>query len=156
MNRPLLAIKMLKRAEFSTDFENAVLQQSKEGRLLQSEIAHNFEVYLQLVSSWQKRFVSRDTTNSKPRSGRPRKTSEETDRIIRRLSTGDVQRSAVYIKNELEGSRGVAMSISTVKRRLKTFGLHERGPARKPLKSIRHGIVTSGPKFSGAVRVNLT
>lgn len=128
---------MPKRKEYSNDFKKAVINALKQG-LKQTEVARTFKVSRQLVSAWNKLYNKRKTVENKPRSGRPKKTSAHVDRIIKKLSTSDVRKSATVIKNELREVYNVDIHVSTVKRRLTLFGLHGRRPAKKPAISLKN------------------
>jgi len=127
---------MPKLKEYSTDFKKAVITALKQGKT-QAEVARNFNVSRQLVSIWNKVFNKRGTIENKSRSGRPKKTTT-IDRIIKRLSASDVRKSAVAIKNELKENYDTDIHVSTVKRRLISYGLHGRRPTKKPLISAKN------------------
>lgn len=68
----------------------------------------------------------------KKRTGRPRKTSRQDDRIIRRMAVENPECTTGDISTEL-ASRGIHVSKMLVSRRLtKDFGLRSFRPARKP------------------------
>lgn len=67
-----------------------------------------------------------------------KKTSPRVDNIIKKLSISDCRKSAVMIKNELKEKYNIDIHVSTVKRRLKLFGLHGRRPTKKPLISKKN------------------
>ena len=129
---------MIKTKEYSEDFKESVLKALRAGEMTQSQIVRTFCVSRQLVSHLKMKFLRTGTPQNKTRSGRPEITTENTDRLIRRLSVSDVQRSAVSIRNELEEIFDVEVHVSTVKRRLVNFGLHGRRPARRPLISVKN------------------
>lgn len=128
---------MPKCKEYSSDFRKAVINALKQG-LKQIEVARIFKVSRQLVSAWNKLYNKRKTVENKPRNGRPKKTSPKVDRIIKKLSTNDVRKSAVMIQRELKEKYHVDIHVSTVKRRLKLFGLHGHRPTKKPLVSTKN------------------
>lgn len=78
----------------------------------------------------------------RPRTGRPRKTTERVDRIITRKSVADVRRTAAQIAHELHEEGIVNVSRSTVTRRLHDVGLFGRIGIKKPLitKKIRGSV----------------
>lgn len=114
---------MLKHKEYSTDFKKALITALKQGKS-QAEVARNFNVSRQLVSIRNKVFNKRETIENKSRSGRPKKTILTIDRIIKRLSASNVCKSAITIKNELKENYDTDIHVSTVKRRLISYGLH--------------------------------
>ena len=128
---------MPKTKEYSNDIKNAVIAALQCGTS-QAEVARSFKLSRQLVSAWNKAYNKRKSVENKPRSGRPKKTTSKEDRLIKKLSTSDVRKSAVQIKNELQENYDLAIHVSTVKRRLKEFGLHGRRPTKKPLISAKN------------------
>jgi transposase len=76
--------------------------------------------------------------SDRQRVGRPRKTSEKLDRIIHRLSEGDRTKTAVDIRREIAGHQGGQVSVWTIRRRLRQFGLHGRIARKKPFISHRN------------------
>jgi len=130
---------MVKLKEYSNDFKEAVLEALKDGRT-QAEVARMFHVSPQLVSSWKNRFDRRKTVQNMARSGRPKKTSQRIDNIIKKLSTSNVHRTATAIRDDLEVNYNIQVTVSTVKRRLTAVGLHGRRPAKKPLISAKNRI----------------
>lgn len=120
---------MPKSKEYANDFKNAVINALKRG-MTQSEVARSFNVSRQLVSAWNKAYIKRKTVENNPRSGCPKKTTSREDRLIKKLSTSDVRKLAVQIRNELQENYDVNIHVSTVKRRLKEVGLHGRCPTK--------------------------
>lgn len=128
---------MPKYKEYSNDFKQAVAAALKKGRS-QADVSRTFHISRQLVSIWNKQFKARNSVSNKPRSGRPRKTTVKTDRVIKKLSVEDPRKTAVTIKDELKESYNVNIHVSTVKRRLTEQGLHGRRPSKKPLISAKN------------------
>ena len=65
-------------------------------------------------------------------SGRPRRTSPNVDRLIRRKSESNRRATAVHIRADLAENYGVQISVGTVKNRLTHFGLFGRVARKKP------------------------
>ncbi|CAF1538257.1 unnamed protein product [Adineta ricciae] len=64
--------------------------------------------------------------------GRKRKTTPQTDRLIQRKIKTDRRKSAASVKAELKTSLNIAISESTIRRRLHEIGLHGRVARKKP------------------------
>ena len=63
--------------------------------------------------------------------GRPRKTSNATDHMIRRIAVADPTASSTFIQSQLPGHMNI--SPATIRRRLcNDFGLKSCRPAKKP------------------------
>lgn len=125
------------RTEYSLAIKEAVINALKKG-MSQSAVANNFGISQQLISVWYRWYMKTGNLNNKSRSGRPRKTSAREDRIIKKQSVADPQKSARQIRDDLEVNHGVKLHVSTVKRRLVANDLHGRRPSRKPLISSKN------------------
>lgn len=84
------------------------------------------------------KFKCTNSIESSLRSGRPRKTSAQQDRIITRMSLKDRFKTAAEISRELGSTSDCRVSRQTVSRRLDEVGLHARVPAKKPLISKKN------------------
>lgn len=73
-----------------------------------------------------------------PKSGRPRITTAQQDRLIVKMSLKDRFNTAAKISRELKQRSIVQASRQTVTRRLHASGLQSRVPARKPLISKKN------------------
>ena len=100
----------------------------------QFDIANRLGVTQSVVSKTLKKFQESSSFSSAVRSGRPPVTTQRTDIMIRRLSTVHPNWSAKQILHELP----VTPSVTTVKRRLRQFGLKAHRPAKKPLLSPKN------------------
>ena len=69
----------------------------------------------------------------KPRSGRPRATTEREDRILVRKSLGDRRLTSPELRAKMEDDHGVHVSSRTVRSRLFSAGLRGCVAAKKPL-----------------------
>lgn len=128
---------MTKHREYSNDFKEAVIKALNDGQS-QSEVARCFNISRKVVSNWKKKFLAQGNVYNRNRSGRPRKTNDRDERLIKTLSVRDVRKTAVDIRNDLSEYHGLDLSVSTVKRRLAALGLHGRRPCKKPLISLRN------------------
>lgn len=128
---------MPKRKEYSVDMREAVIRALNEGRT-QISVSRDFGISRQLVSVWNRRYKDVDEVYNKRRSGRPRKTTIREDKLIKRQSVADPQKSATAIAKDLDENYGINVHISTIKRRLKEQGLIARRPSKKPLISKRN------------------
>lgn len=128
---------MPKVKEFSMDMKNAVIAALSTGKT-KAEVARNFGISHQLVSSWERIFKLRGTLETKPRQGRPRKTSTREDKRIVRIAKRDPKSTATAILREFMKSDGISVHVSTIKRRLSQEGLHGRRPSKKPLISKKN------------------
>ena len=72
------------------------------------------------------------------RPGRKRKTDERLNRYLRRQSLSDRRRTAVDICRDINQWRGTRVSVWTVRRRLRKFGLKARLAYKKPLVSLKN------------------
>ena len=72
------------------------------------------------------------------RSGRPRKTDPNMDRVIHRLPLFDRKLTAVDIWRQISMKYGDRLSVQTIKRRLWAAGLYGRIARRKPLVSRKN------------------
>ena len=76
--------------------------------------------------------------DDRPRSGRPRVSTERDDRCLRRMSLANPRLVARNLRQRWRNEHGVTASTQTVARKLSQMGLHGRVAARKPLLSARH------------------
>lgn len=98
----------------------------------QAEAAKQFHINQSTVSRLIAKFKAGMDLSDRPRAGRPRKTTEKLDRIIRRKSTGAPKKTAKDIAQEINEEHQVEVSAKTVGRRLDSFGLRARTIAKKP------------------------
>lgn len=105
-----------------------------------SDIAKNFNMYRGTVSKIIKKYKEKGTVETSFKSGRPRKTSVYTDRLIRRISSANPRKTARQIHQELICDQQLVKDISTetVRRRLVEYGLLGRRPVKKTLISPRN------------------
>lgn len=132
--------------------------------LKQVDIARRVGVNQSVVSRTLKNYRDRGNLSTAKRSGRPRLTSQRTDRMIHRIASIHPMWSAKEIAGELP----ISPSVRTVQRRLHTqFGLKSYRPAKKPLLSqktsrialhfvanIKTGQLKCGATYCSQMRVN--
>lgn len=84
------------------------------------------------VRRWKNDFESNRPFSDQPRSGRPRKITPELSRRIVRKTQGQVRRSLRLVARELKESEEADISYSSVRRALRSEGLHPYRRPRKP------------------------
>ena len=100
-------------------------------------IAHRMKVSIDGVQCTLRRFVQTASFKSLRRTGRPRATTAQTDRLIRRVSSNHPTFCSRRIQCELP--RDVNVSRRTIRRRLLVdFKLRASRPARKPRLSAKN------------------
>lgn len=87
--------------------------------------------------AWYK-FLKTGLCSDRPKSGRPRKTTQKMDRRIHRLCEKDRFRSATDIAAEINATNDIQISARTVRRRLEHFQLRARRPRKKPTMSTKN------------------
>ncbi|XP_047125103.1 uncharacterized protein LOC124807339 [Hydra vulgaris] len=85
-----------------------------------------------------KRFRQRKTIESKPRAGRPKVTTEKTDKILVRYCKNNPGMTAVELNSIMHQFHDINCSVDTTKRRLRQNILYGRRPFKKPLISARN------------------
>jgi transposase len=83
------------------------------------EIAHHLNIGLATVNRWMKRILEEQTFQIKPRSGRPRKTSQRTDRMILRKVVSNRFKSLRELQNDFAP---LGVSMMTISRRIREDG----------------------------------
>lgn len=125
-------LKMPKRRELSPATRSAIITLHGE-KLSLRQIAKKLKLTYRVVQGTVKRFKTTGTTQTKRRSGRPRKTSNRDDSRIEIISSRNRRLTAPQIRAEFNANRPNPISLTTVKRRLKQAGLKGHIAARKPL-----------------------
>lgn len=111
----------------SSEMKHKVLNAFGNGEK-QSSIPKRFEIGRYTVSRIISTYNERGHLEALPKSGRPRKTTIHTDRLIKRISQNDPFKSAPRIKAEIAG---LNVSYRTIQRRLVSARLYSRRPAKK-------------------------
>ena len=113
------------------ELRRLVLKQRQKGYSFY-KIAENLSMSYTSVRNAVVRWNQSGSLKDRPKSGRPKKSSEKEDRIIHRMSERDRKRTAVDIHSTMKDKYGSKISVHTVRRRLVMFGLHGRAPRSKP------------------------
>ena len=99
----------------------------------QRDIANYFNVSKSTVFDTIHRYNETNSFSDRPRSGRPLKTTERTDNLIRRYVKQDPFISSTKIAQQLRAGNLNPLSARTIRLHLfEKFGLRARRPARKP------------------------
>lgn len=106
--------------------------------LKQVDIAAFYGITQGEVSKILKRNAETGRPTSRPRLGRPRKTTIRQDRLLIRLSTAGRTKPASTLRTEWQNDINVPVSVSLVKKRLVSAGYHSRRPLWKPKITIGH------------------
>lgn len=123
---------MAKSAQISLAKRSQIVILQKAGHS-QRSIAKLVNVSRFGVSTTLKRFEETGSYADRKRSGRPKKTTPATDRLIQRMSKRDRFKSVPNIRAEMNKSLPEPISDSTVNRRLHAAGLFGRVAVKKPL-----------------------
>lgn len=124
--------------------ENAskIIAYSKMGlssREIKKRMLDDFGIHItkSTVSNILKRQTERGTISrlKNPGSGRPRKTSKRTDRVIKKIALSTRKQSFAEVARKTLESTGVRLSIDTIRRRLLEYDIRSCICARKPLLS---------------------
>lgn len=106
------------------------LQDGTSGR----EVARRLGVSHSVIQRLQERFQATGSAEERPRSGRPRATTQRDDRYLQLSALRDRTISSRTLRSNLRTATHVIISQDTVRRRLREIGLHSRVPAvRLPL-----------------------
>jgi transposase len=101
-------------------------------------LAQRFNVAKSTIKRLSSRVQQTGSLDDRVRSGRPSVSTAREDRYLQRVSRGNPMLVARTLRQRWLTDRAVDASVSTVKRRLASFGLHGRIACRKPLLSQRH------------------
>jgi len=122
--------------EFSAEKRSNIVLLKELGHSYR-QIAARLDVSIGGVQRTIARHGSTGSHTSIKRPGRPRKTSQRTDHMIRRAAVAVPSASSAFIHSQLPPEVGI--STDTVRRRLrKDFGLFAYRPARKPKLSAKN------------------
>ncbi|XP_064117599.1 uncharacterized protein LOC135223021 [Macrobrachium nipponense] len=98
------------------------------------EISRRLNIPKRTIHRWIKLFTDRQSLENRPRSGTPRITTREQDKMIVDAVKEQPLITAVAVKQQL----GLQICVQTVRNRLHGAVLHHRIPARKPLLTQQH------------------
>lgn len=116
----------------SEDTRLKILQLKTARNFSNRAIARQLLVSEGTVRAVSKKFAEFGSTADRPKSGRPKKTSQREDRKIKRLSTSNPLGSSRDIAVKLRNENQIDVSKSTVCRRLKSLELCARISSKKP------------------------
>lgn len=102
------------------------------------QVANAFQVHVRTIYRLQQRYQTTNTTDDRPRSGRPRVTTRRQDRQIVRQHLQDRFVTAAETARQTMGTHQRHISADTVRRRLTSRHLHCHRPHRGPILTPRH------------------
>lgn len=111
---------------------SAIFELYKAGKCYR-EIAEQLRCSKKMVFNALQHINKYDTIFNVPRRNRPRKTSEYTDRMIRRISKCNPKKTSTDIQRDIQEKLNIKISKRTISRRLVEGGLHGRAARKKPL-----------------------
>ena len=103
-----------------------------------TDVARHFGVHRNTADALWRRYQQFGTTRDRPRSGRPRVTSNRQDTYIRVVHLRDRLRTATLTARSIPGLRRI--SPWTVRNRLRERGIRPRRPAILPVLQQRHRV----------------
>ncbi|GFR58199.1 transposable element Tc1 transposase [Elysia marginata] len=104
-----------------------------------SEISLRMNVKRTMIFRLRQRLYETDTVSDRPRSGRPRCTTQRQDRnLVRNHNMNNRFLSASASSRQTRGRNNQLISANTVRRRLSTSGQHARRPYIGPILIQRH------------------
>lgn len=102
-----------------------LLQAGRRRRSIAAEVGCSLGSVTRIVRA----FLEEGRIKDAARGGRPRKTTEEEDRLIASAAYEDPFTTAREIQQKL----GLQLSLTTIRERLRSFGLHSRISCQRPL-----------------------
>ncbi|KAF2367921.1 Transposase Tc1-like [Trinorchestia longiramus] len=133
---PTQVVSMGKNKDISQDLRGRIVELRNEG-LAYRKINAQICVPIASVGSIIRRWKCRDTTLSKPRTGRPRKINDHASRKLVRTVVQSPQTTREELKDNHKAS-GIEASKHTINRALRREGLRSRTPHRTPFLQKRH------------------
>ncbi|GFS14403.1 transposable element Tc1 transposase [Elysia marginata] len=103
-----------------------------------SEVSPRMNVNRTTIFRARQRLHETDTVSDRPRSGRPRYTTQRQDRNFVRNHMNNKFLSASASLRQARGRKNQRISENTVRRRLSTSGLRARRPYIGPILTQRH------------------
>ncbi len=123
--------------ELSEDLKNRIFVLHKNG-VGYKKIAKTLKLSCSMVAKTIQRFNRTDSTQNRPRHGRPKKLSAVAQHHIQRLCFGNRRMSAASIAAEVEGVGRQPVSAQTIRYTLHQIGLHGCHPRGKLLLKMMH------------------
>ena len=109
-----------------------------EAGVRHNDVARQFGVHRNTVDALWRRYLQFRITRDRPRSGRPRVTSNRQDTYIRVVRLRDRLRTATLTARSIPGLRRI--NPRTVRNRLRERGIRPRRPALRPVLDQRHRV----------------
>ena len=100
--------------------------------ILQQVVAERLGVSPGTITKWKQKFQATGDVKDRPRTGRPKITTEQQDRYIRVLALQDRRRTSKSIQRSVVRRYKTRVSDQTVRNRLHAAHLRARKPAKKP------------------------
>ncbi|CAJ0600731.1 unnamed protein product [Cylicocyclus nassatus] len=122
---------MARKREISSETRQFILVLRNEGYSMR-EIAKKLKISYNGVYYSLQRTAQTGSNQSRKRSGRPRCTTKQEDKYIRVSSLRNRRLTGPQLASSLNSIRKTPVSTSTVKRRLRDFGLQGRVAKKKP------------------------
>ena len=104
----------------------------------QRVVAQRFNVSQSVISRLWARYRQTQNVDDRPRSGRPRATTQAQDRLIRTFTLRNRTVTARQIASHLQDTAGVRVTGQTIRNRLHARGLKARRPYVTPMLTARH------------------
>lgn len=123
--------------QISIDLKKRVVELTSSGKSIR-EVANLLKLPKSTVHRISKKGSNNEDLARKPGSGRRRKTTLTTDRLIHRKSVNNPFLTAEDISIDLNENYGIQIGRMTVSRRLASFGLNGRVAVKKPLISAKN------------------
>ena len=108
-----------------------------EAGMLQKDVAERLGVSPGTITKWKQKFRATGDVKDRPRSGRPKITTEQQDRYIRRLALQSRRRSSQSILRSVVRRFNTRVSDQTVRNCLHAANLWARKAAKKPAMTVR-------------------
>ncbi|KAK7093882.1 hypothetical protein V1264_007565 [Littorina saxatilis] len=102
------------------------------------EVGRRLGVSHYVVVRLHQKFQATNSVLERPRSGRPKKTTQREDRFIRRQALQQRGATANIIRGQLRVATNTNVSTKTIRKRLHEVGLRSRRPAVRPRLTAAH------------------
>ena len=99
------------------------------------EVSRRLQVSHSVIHRLRERFNATGSVQERRRTGRPRATTRQQDRLLVLSALCDQRSAAVTLRGQLRAATGTNISCSTVQRRLWEANLRSRRPAVRPVLS---------------------
>ena len=104
------------------------------------EVARRLQVSMSVIVRLTQRFNATGSVQERPRTGRPKKTTQREDRYISRQALQTRTASASNIRRQLLAAQNNNVSEQTIRRRFRGFQLRSRRPAVRPRLTQAHRV----------------